>query len=162
MRFHESLFDVENTTDVPVDEALAVATLRQACSLHEIVQSVMVKIIGDAEMQNLNLAYRSVDSSTDVLTFPSGKAEPFPMGDIAICANYAQRQAAFRNVSLDNEISALIIHGVLHLVGFDDETEEDQAVMQAEMHRTAELLELQIDAHWTSMPYEQPTGPELV
>jgi probable rRNA maturation factor len=122
--------------------------------MYDIDQSVSVRILSEPEIIDLNSRFRGKSEPTDVLTFPSGLPDPFPAGDIAIGMEYAMRQAELRGVEVTNEIAALIIHGVLHLAGFDDETEADRAEMQLEMKSVGEKLKLPIDAEWTSLLHQ--------
>jgi probable rRNA maturation factor len=79
-------------------------------------------ITGDSELRSLNLRFRGKDVSTDVLSFPSGEAEP--IGDIAISLGRARAQAREHGHSIENEICVLMLHGVLHLLGMDHETDQ--------------------------------------
>jgi rRNA maturation RNase YbeY len=103
----------------------------------------------DEDVRQLNRDYRGLDESTDVLTFPAN--HPMLLGDIAISVPYAQRQASKRRVSLSQEIGYLAIHGGLHLVGFDDETEQDRSRMVEQMNRAAVAAGLKPDADWASI-----------
>jgi probable rRNA maturation factor len=109
----------------------------------------------DGEIQDLNLRFRSVDSPTDVLTFPSGEHEF--LGDVAISVPYAARQAVARGVSLEQELGYLAIHGALHLLGYDDETENDRVRMVDEMNRVALSVGLQPDTEWASILHAEAT-----
>lgn len=91
---------------------------------------VSVDLIGDRRMRRLNRCYRGIDSTTDVLAFPMREAggPPSPLlGDVVISVPRAARQAAEREHSLDHELATLLIHGVLHLLGFDHERSEYEA-----------------------------------
>lgn len=110
---------------------------------------VCVLLTEDDEMRDLNRQFRDLDESTDVLTFPS--AMPPILGDIAISVPYAERQASKRGVSLKQEIGFLTIHGGLHLLGFDDESEDDRRVMVEQMNRAAEAAGLKQDREWASL-----------
>src|ERR1700687_4078292 len=95
-------------------------------------QSVAVRLIGDAEMTRLNETYRKKKGPTDVLSFPvaadSGKpgtlkqqvrkADGEFLGDIAISPKVARRNAKALGRELPEELKALILHGVLHLLGY--------------------------------------------
>ena len=78
-------------------------------------------VTGDAELRSLNLCYRGKDAATDVLSFPSGEADP--IGDIAISLGRARSQARERGHSIESEVCILMLHGVLHLLGMDHETD---------------------------------------
>jgi probable rRNA maturation factor len=78
-------------------------------------------VTGDAELKSLNLRFRDKDSATDVLSFLSG--EKNPLGDIAISLGRARVQARERGHSIESEVCVLLLHGVLHLMGMDHETD---------------------------------------
>ena len=91
---------------------------------------VSVDLVGDGRMRGLNRCYRGLDRTTDVLAFPMreapGPATPL-LGDVVISLETAARQAVEADRSLDEEMAALLIHGVLHLLGFDHERNEMEA-----------------------------------
>jgi probable rRNA maturation factor len=81
-----------------------------------------VLVTSDAAMRGLNRAYLAHDHSTDVLSFPSMTAQG-PLGDIAISLPIATEQAARLGHTVDQELRVLLLHGVLHLAGFDHEND---------------------------------------
>ena len=103
-----------------------------------------VALVSDRRMQELNSMFRGKDSTTDVLSFPHEKddfenihhtfapddvtpEEPHDfLGDIVISAEQAARQAEANGLSLECEVKQLILHGVLHLCGFDHETDDGE------------------------------------
>jgi probable rRNA maturation factor len=94
---------------------------RRAAGLHGRVD---VLITSSTEMRGLNLRFRGKDAPTDVLSFPSqSDATPSAAGDIAISADIARANAARLGHSVGDEIKVLILHGVLHLAGYDHETD---------------------------------------
>ena len=101
---------------------------------------VSVLFCGDARMRSLNRRYRRKDRSTDVLSFPgAGRA----MGDIVISVPYASREARRRGAATRGEIDRLLLHGYLHLLGYDHETDDGQ--MNALEARLARRLEIGAD-----------------
>jgi len=74
-------------------------------------------------MRTLNRRFRGKDRSTDVLSFP---ASPPLLGDIAISVPYAARQARRRREPVGREIDRLLVHGYLHLLGYDHETDSGE------------------------------------
>lgn len=86
--------------------------------------TVSVLLCGDARMRRLNRDFRRIDRPTDVLSFPSG--EPGFLGDVAIDVPYAARQARKRGHTVGREVQLLLAHGVLHLLGYDHETDEGE------------------------------------
>jgi probable rRNA maturation factor len=94
-----------------------------------------VALISDRRMKELNGLFRGKDSTTDVLSFPHEPDEFFQppeggtqnfIGDIVISVEQAQKQAKENGFTLDNEIKQLILHGLLHLCGYDHETDNGE------------------------------------
>lgn len=80
-------------------------------------REVSVLLTDDAEIHELNLAYRKKDKPTDVLSFPMD--DELLLGDIVISVERAAAQAVSFGVSIDCELGRLIVHGLLHLLGYD-------------------------------------------
>ncbi len=89
-----------------------------------------VAFIDDDRMKQLNELFRDQDSTTDVLSFPNEPDEFDPdktnLGDIVISAEQAKRQADENGLTLGTEIRQLILHGLLHLCGYDHETDNGE------------------------------------
>lgn len=117
--------------------------------------AVCVAITNDEEIRDFNRRFRNLDESTDVLTFPAPDQPGFPLGDIIISAETAQRQANLRGGKLADELVTLALHGALHLVGFDDQTPDDRAKMLARQNELCAELGLPQDADWTSLHYAE-------
>ncbi len=111
--------------------------------LGEVEAELSVLLVTDAEIHALNRQWRGVDRPTDVLSFPQREPAvartpaPGALGDVVVSVETAARQAAERSCTLLDEVTRLLVHGVLHLVGFDHETGVEEAEMQA---RTAAIL----------------------
>ena len=88
-------------------------------------------LVSDAVMRNLNRQWRSADRPTDVLSFAQGEgaggAPAGLLGDVVISIDTARRQAAARAEPLGAELDRLLIHGVLHLLGYDHERSPAEA-----------------------------------
>lgn len=96
---------------------------------------VSVALVDDFQIHVLNRKYRQVDCPTDVLSFPSGEAPvaeeaPALLGDVVISLERASRQTAEYGHSPEREVCYLVAHGILHLLGFDHERGDEQAVMR--------------------------------
>ncbi len=96
---------------------------------------VSVVYVDDAEMRNLNRNYRGINKSTDVLAFPMNEGRfasinPDLLGDIVISVPKARDQAATQDHSIDRELTTLLIHGLLHLLGYDHENDKEEALMK--------------------------------
>ena len=98
---------------------------------------VSVLFCGDRKMRTLNRHYRKKDSATDVLAFPA--EAPGLLGDIVISIPYASRQARRRGEPASREIDRLLLHGLLHLSGYDHETDD------GEMEALEKRLRLKLD-----------------
>jgi len=96
-----------------------------------------VLITGDAELRRLNRRFRHQDKPTDVLSFPSLNGAA---GDIAISAAMAARNARRLGHSTADELKVLLLHGFLHLAGYDHETDDgEMARQEARLRRTLGL-----------------------
>ncbi|HEX8846902.1 MAG TPA: rRNA maturation RNase YbeY [Pyrinomonadaceae bacterium] len=92
---------------------------------------VTVAFVSDRAMRELNRRWRGKVGTTDVLSFPSGqgefeRVEGASLGDVVISVEQAARQAAEHGLEFDEEIAQLILHGLLHLCGYDHETDEGE------------------------------------
>ena len=91
-----------------------------------------VAFVSDRTMRELNRRWRGKDGTTDVLSFPSGQeeferaGEGATLGDVVISVEQAGRQAAEHGLTFDNEVEQLILHGLLHLCGYDHETDSGE------------------------------------
>lgn len=96
-----------------------------------------VAIVTIDEMAEMNERYRGRQGATDVLSFPcddpcpAASDEPIALGDVVIAPEVAEKQAAELGTTVESELNLLLVHGTLHLLGYDHETDEDAAVMQA-------------------------------
>ena len=92
----------------------------------------VVAFVSDRAMRELNRRWRGKGGTTDVLSFPAGQdkfereAEGGGLGDVVISVEQAGRQAAEHGLTFENEVEQLILHGLLHLCGYDHETDEGQ------------------------------------
>lgn len=92
--------------------------------------SLTIRIVDAEEGQLLNATYRGKDYATNVLTFPLTEY-PQLMGDIVICAPVIAREAAEQGKSLAAHYAHMTVHGVLHLHGYDHETDAQAVLMEA-------------------------------
>jgi probable rRNA maturation factor len=86
--------------------------------------SATIAFVSDRRIRKLNQQFRGVDKATDVLSFPAD--EPDNLGDVAISVDTAAKQAKENGLQFDNEIAQLILHGLLHLSGYDHETDNGE------------------------------------
>ncbi len=91
---------------------------------------VTIRVVDLEEARALNSQYRGKDYATNVLTFPLTET-PHLMGDIIICAPVVADEAKAQNISLAAHYAHLTVHGMLHLCGFDHETEPQAELMES-------------------------------
>lgn len=92
---------------------------------------VTVAFVSDRAMRELNRMWRKKSGTTDVLSFPAGqdefeKLEGARLGDVVISVEQAARQAVENGLEFETEVAQLILHGLLHLCGFDHETDKGE------------------------------------
>ena len=96
--------------------------------------SLTVRVVGEEEMAKLNRRYRGRNQSTNVLSFP---IEPLPgirtdlLGDIVVCGPVVDREAAIQHKSPMGHWAHMVVHGLLHLFGYNHESDQDAMVMEA-------------------------------
>lgn len=131
-----SAISLQNIQRYPVDEA----GLRQAAATVLKLQradaqaQLTIVITDNATLRRLNLTYRQERGETDILSFPAG---PSPvaggdgryLGDILIAYPYAKRVAKSSNLNLESALRMLVAHGVLHLLGYDHDSEAAKEAM---------------------------------
>ena len=114
--------------------------------------AVSVDFVDDAAIHELNRAHRGKDAPTDVLSFPAptgfprGRGQPKPLGDIVVSVERAQAQAQEYGHGFDRELGFLLAHGLLHLLGFDHETPDDEQAMFAKQDELLAAAGLPRDA----------------
>ena len=155
MSFHTVDIQIEKPYKVRVQPE----TLRRAAEMtldHQRVEEpceLVVVVSGNETLHQLNQRHRGVDAPTDVLAFPNQTKSPFVdapgfpryLGDVIISFPQARAQAVEAGNELLAELQLLVVHGVLHLLGFDDETETERARMwQAQQ---AVLDEIGVEVH---------------
>lgn len=97
-----------------------------------------VAIIDDRSMRELNSRYRHVDAATDVLSFAAGTGDGFVtppratahLGDVAISYDTAERQAREAGHDIEDELAHLLVHGILHILGYDHESTGEARAMR--------------------------------
>jgi probable rRNA maturation factor len=133
---------VSSSESVPASESLQAwveSAMDRRCAA-----TLTLRVVDETESSELNERFRTASGPTNVLAFPPGDSLPDiadelpPLGDIVICAPVVEREAAEQGKSLDAHWAHICIHGALHLLGFDHETENEAEVMEA---REVEILQ---------------------
>ena len=135
------LIELEHETDITGLDELALERLAaHALDVEHVAKPAELSVLlaDDPTVHELNKTYRDTDEATDVLSFSQSEGEPFAqpagaaphLGDIVISIDTARRQATEYVISLQDEVSHLLVHGVLHLLGYDHEDSTDAEVMR--------------------------------
>ena len=102
---------------------------------------VSVKFTSDEEVRALNAAWRGKDKATNVLSFPMAEEEELGtahlLGDIVLAHGVCAREAAEKSVPVEAHAAHLVVHGTLHLLGYDHETSDEDAEEMEEAERQA-------------------------
>jgi len=112
-------FEINNLTKSRVDKKFLEKVAEKTAKELKLKKfdEISIVIVGDAKIKELNKKYRKKNQVTDVLAFD--------YGEIFICLPQAKRQANKLSHSLKKELGTLLIHGILHLAGYDDKTKKD-------------------------------------
>ena len=150
-RHMEIIISEENIPEIPILELFnrAGELCASEAGLSGEGLEVSVTFISPDEIRELNLRYRDKDSVTDVLSFPqydsldeiSGE-EHLSLGDVVICTEQAIQQADDFGHSRERELVYLFVHGMLHLLAYDHESEGDRSAMRLVEERVMAALEL--------------------
>lgn len=126
-------------------------TVKEAGSLP--ATEVSLRIVDAEEIRTLNRDYRDKDTATNVLSYPAGPIDGMPgdapvlLGDIVICASVVREEAAEQGKAVGDHWAHMLVHGTLHLLGFDHGTDTEASLMEA--------LETRIlAAHGLADPYK--------
>ena len=114
-------------------------------------RELSVLFVNDGEMTRLNHRYLRREGSTNVIAFPMIEKgvlksdepgfETLMLGDVVVCTDTAAREAEAAGVSVEEMVDRLLIHGILHLLGYDHEaSEEDATMMEDEENRLSEMV----------------------
>ena len=126
--FEITITNTQNTC--AVDEPALVEATRCVLTLHEVpAATISVAVVDDAEIHQLNRQYLDHDYPTDVLSFRlSEESEPLD-GEVIVSAETAERVAAEHNWAAASELLLYLVHGLLHLIGYDDHQEGERQKM---------------------------------
>ena len=107
------------------------AAVNAGAAQKQVAGEVSGLLTGDDEIQTLNRDWRGKDKPTDVLSFPASEVDAPFLGDIAVALGVTARDAKARGIGLDQHLSHLLIHGVMHLLGHDHKDDTEAAEMEA-------------------------------
>jgi probable rRNA maturation factor len=121
------------TSAAPDAEALVWRAAQAVLDAHEDIegQGIVILLTDDDSVQALNRDFRQKDYATNVLSFPSPPNPEGQIGDIALAYGVCAREAAEQGKSLDHHLQHLVAHGVLHLLGYDHQGDDEAEAMEA-------------------------------
>lgn len=105
--------------------------------------AVTLRVVGDAESRALNARYRGKRKPTNVLSFPFAPPRGVKsdlLGDLVICAPVVRREAHTQRKALDAHWAHMVVHGIMHLRGYDHDNDKDAAIMERRETRTLKAL----------------------
>ncbi len=140
--------DIYNETGARINRAVLACIARRILKLESVsAATISVVLVDNREITRLNEEYLSHSGPTDVIAFRY--EEEALQGDVFVSYEQAGRQAAIYTVSLNNELARLMIHGLLHLIGHEDDTPARRAAMHRRENRyLAELQRLHTVSKW--------------
>ncbi len=103
-------------------------------------KDLCITFLDDKGMRELNSTYRGIRRTTDVLSFPQDGPDTRSLGDIIISVDTAKRHARFYRISMQREIIKLIIHGILHILGYDHKKKNDANKMRKKENELLHLV----------------------
>jgi len=136
--------------DIPKDSSIEETVCNAAeIALADFSGDLSIVLCDDNFIHNLNNQYRGIDRATDVLSFPSEEVNPENderyLGDIIISVPHAQIQSIEAKHPLADELSLLVIHGILHLFGFDHSSPAEKKEMWHEQKSILNSLGIELD-----------------
>lgn len=131
----EIVLDVQRATSLsslPTDEALT-CWATAAVGTHQASAEISLRIVDEAESQALNSQYRGKDKPTNVLSFPADIPPELGLpllGDLVICAQVVAREAEQQHKALSAHWAHMVVHGTLHLLGYDHIEDDEAEIME--------------------------------
>jgi len=118
------MIEVNNLTTSPADEQFLKKIGEKVLREEKKEDDLSIVLLGQGKMRKLNKKYRGKNRVTDVLAFPN---KELGLGEIVICLREVKKNAKRFNSTLEEELARVLIHGILHLLGYDHEKSEIKA-----------------------------------
>ena len=150
--WEETGLELDEFAEDVIADALAMAEIPEELAGREI--EVCVVLTNDAEIHELNRDYRGMDKPTNVLSFANLESDsaadelamedmPFALGDVIIAWETMQREALEQHKKFEDHLRHMLVHGALHLLGYDHMTEEEAAEMEGLEIRILEKMSVE-------------------
>ncbi len=122
---------VNNSSKIKIDKLLIHKLVKQLKNYFDLnISSLAINFVTSEEIEKINVDYLSHHYSTDIITFNYDGKKNLIDGEIFISSNDAKQNAQKYKVSFNEEILRLVIHGILHLLGYDDKTQPQKKIMK--------------------------------
>lgn len=121
------MIEINNLTKIPVKEELLQRTAKKVFQGENVKKALSIALIGPEEIRKLNKKYLGKDKLTDVLSFPSEK----DLGEVVICLKAVKENSK----DFEKELKFVLIHGILHLLGYDHEKSWKEAEKMREKEK---------------------------
>lgn len=139
---NENNYDLPDEIENVIDAILSILKLDNKISVN-------ISFVDEQEITRLNKQFRNYSEPTDVLSFEAGVIDPETgkkiLGDIVICIPFVEKQSTLLKNNLNNEIKLMIIHGMLHLLGFDHDEEQTKSIMWNYQSKILEKLQIELN-----------------
>lgn len=126
--------NINNQQDViEIDQQLVVDAIRRVLAAHGVTTAeVSVAVVNDARIHTINRVHLNHDYPTDVLSFVYNTSANAVDGELLVSAETARRACAEHGMAAHDELLLYVVHGTLHLVGYDDQTDDARRIMHAQ------------------------------
>jgi probable rRNA maturation factor len=132
-----SYIDIQHTMEdkLPVNDETLTEWAMMVLSSEQSIAELTIRIVSEAEMTRLNSTYRQKHKPTNVLAFPANlpdEVDLYPplLGDVVICPSVLEKESFQSQISVEAHWAHILMHGILHLLGYDHKGSQDTAIMQ--------------------------------
>ena len=124
------MIEINNLTTNPIDEEFLKKIAQKVLVGEKAKEELSIALVGQGRMRALNKKYRGKNRVTDVLAFPNDG-----LGEIVICLREVKKNAKRFGSTFEKELARVLIHGILHLLGYNHEVSEEKAKEMAEIQK---------------------------
>jgi probable rRNA maturation factor len=144
---------INNQQDViEIDQQRVVDAIRRVLAAHDVTTAeVSVAVVDDARIHTLNRVHLNHDYPTDVLSFVYNTNANAVDGELVVSAETARRVCGEHGMAAHDELLLYVVHGTLHLVGYDDQTDDARRIMHAQEQAVLQQMEV-------TLPGQTPIG----
>lgn len=123
------MIEINNLTNFAVDKVLLTGVAKKVLKgENKGTENISIALVDEAEIKKLNKKYRGKNKSTDVLSFENDSKIGFGLGEVIICLQEVKKNAKINHSTFKKELAKILTHGILHLLGYDHEKSEKEAI----------------------------------